>query len=124
VFLAHLKDHVKERTAIACPFQNCGKRFEGVGVTTFKSHISRFHRELDCASVQSKYLLLDSVCVPSAGTTCLNSADANLCDPENVQSVLSELSELDMEKLLVKKLAIFSMNLLANTTCRLVQCRL
>jgi hypothetical protein len=36
-----------------------------------------------------------------------------LCDPENVQSVLSELSELDMEKLLVKKLEIFSMNLLA-----------
>ena len=42
--LMHIRQHLKSKTNVVCPFRECGKHFSGVTVNTFKSHVSRFHR--------------------------------------------------------------------------------
>ncbi|XP_076322160.1 uncharacterized protein LOC143231523 [Tachypleus tridentatus] len=42
-FIARLKGHIKDGIKIACPFQQCDKRFEVV--SSFSSHLSRYHKD-------------------------------------------------------------------------------
>ena len=114
-FIGHLKEHVKSKTGVNCPFIKCGKRFDGVAESTFKSHISRHHKELTADCVQDQYILrLGSSNVPAVNSTPTAVTDDDVhCDGENCQNGLPKLSETEMEQLLIRKIAVFVMKLQA-----------
>jgi hypothetical protein len=52
-FTAHLKGHIKEGTAITCPFQKCGKTFHLL--STFTAHVPRSHKHWDVLCIDGQY---------------------------------------------------------------------
>lgn len=59
-FLSHLKTHLKEGTAVTCPFQQCKKTFSVL--STFTSHLSRCHKG------KTEHCLLEAIVQGTSGS--------------------------------------------------------
>jgi hypothetical protein len=116
-FIVHIKDHINTKTAVVCPFLSCHTKFEDVKVTTFNAHLSRYHKGWAHRTVDDRYLVSAS----SSSTTALDMLcrgnvppvqDIEYDSEEDLQlETECKLSDADMENLLLKKLALFTLNL-------------
>jgi hypothetical protein len=122
-FLRHIKDHIKSKTTITCPFNKCGKQFAGITVSTFNSHVSRSHRNWTGTCIDVKYYLnkddssLDKVNDPLSGSdepqldNYGTSADFVSLDHSDDEVSASPLTNNEMENLLLEKVALFTMKM-------------
>jgi hypothetical protein len=123
--IRHLKVHIRNKTVITCPFQGCEKQFSGVSESTFKSHLSRYHRNWSRFSVSAKFFLQhekfdkDGVAssshqnLDSTSDCCLDVTDEHASDDATESLDLSTFSAAAIEKVMTRNLAQFMLSLQA-----------
>ena len=111
-FYSHLKVHIKEGRAVACPFMHCDKTF--TVVSTFTSHLSRKHKQ------SAEGNLMDSIIDPAdaSGTSYTHNDSDLLCDMQVDVADNTEHLEVTPENiddtLFLRNLALFYLKLQAN----------
>lgn len=120
-FIVHLREHVKNNTTVNCPFENCKKKF-GVVESTFNSRISRYHRHVTHVSLKQQYIASTTVVQASNGLCDIDQAD-EIADSESGSCVeevetieAPRLSQVDMEKMMLKKNCTFIIKLEGQTS--------
>jgi len=113
-FVGHLKYHLTQKTSVCCPFKNCGKQFHGV--SSFKSHVSRLHRDWSTENVDSVYTGVttarDTTGAAEAGLSDSNHESDCLLNNEDVNSDSAAISnDEDIQQPLLKKMALLLLNL-------------
>jgi hypothetical protein len=124
-FSTHLKVHVKAKTAVRCPFRGCSYCFDGVSESTFKSHFSRCKAKcggcLDARFSNNTGALYQSVTSGDGTSNNGTVASVEVCDDNNdVGNVYTSVDDdgepscsADERSLLLKQLALFTMDLRA-----------
>ena len=111
-FVRHIRSHIVSKTPVNCPFNRCNKHFADVTVSTFNSHISRAHRHQAARCIAHKYCIESPLQSepPTDGDLFPACTDEYaVCD--TAQVVEHCLSAQELEKLLLNKLALFTLNL-------------
>lgn len=110
-FYSHLKGHIKEGRAVACPFNQCEKTF--TVVSTFTSHLSRTHKKTPEGN------LIESTIAPAgvSGTSGTHNNGDLLCDMQLDDADNTEHLEVSPENiedaLFLRNLSLFYLKLQA-----------
>jgi hypothetical protein len=110
-FMLHLKKHLTENVAVACPFNKCNKTF--TVKSSFTSHISRIHREPSASDLCDKVtkpveIPLEDVSLVSAVNVDLMNYDTDMeIDDCSVSCPVTDTSQL------MRSLALFYLKLQA-----------